>query len=425
MKLDKQQQAVVESKDKNILVVAGAGSGKTKVLTERVRHLLKNGVEPHNIVCITFTNMASQEMRQRLNDIPNIGDAFIGTIHGFANTIYRTSGITYRIFNMEIQLSIFKELLSRSLLRRESKYPNLSYQRYLKYTDLITLYEEGKISEEEVTRFLLPSEVYDLNEATKEMYKICKERNIITFNELLIATQEYYDSIGGTLEYVLVDEFQDVGTLEAEFIFGLNAKNLFLVGDDYQSIFGFKGGDVNIFKNLLNNEEWTVYYLENNYRNSKIITEFAYSIISQVDSKIDKNVNVMNYNESSSVTVNTKGHIRDYLKDIKESGNFGEWFILTRTNKEIFELQEVLEDLKIPYNSFKRAGMTLDDMTELMTENTVKLLTVHVSKGLENKNVILYGKFPVKLQPFFRNDEERKIMYVGVTRAEHTLIVLN
>lgn len=425
MKLDKQQQAVVESKDKNILVVAGAGSGKTKVLTERVRHLLKNGVEPHNIVCITFTNMASQEMRQRLNDIPNIGDAFIGTIHGFANTIYRTSGITYRIFNMEIQLSIFKELLSRSLLRRESKYPNLSYQRYLKYTDLITLYEEGKISEEEVTRFLLPSEVDDLKEATKEMYKICKERNIITFNELLIATKEYYDNIGGEIEYVLVDEFQDVGRPEAEFIFGLNAQNLFLVGDDYQSIFGFKGGDVNIFKNLLNNEEWTVYYLENNYRNSKIITEFAYSIISQVDSKIDKNVNVMNYNESSSVTVNTKGHIRDYLKDIKESGNFGEWFILTRTNKEIFELQEVLEDLKIPYNSFKRAGMTLDDMTELMTENTVKLLTVHVSKGLENKNVILYGKFPVKLQPFFRNDEERKIMYVGVTRAEHTLIVLN
>ena len=123
MKLDNQQQQVVESEDKNILVVAGAGSGKTRVLTERVRHLMREGVDPCNIVCITFTNMASQEMKQRLSDIPTIGDAFIGTIHSFANTIYRTSGLTYRIFSTEVQLEIFKELLSRGI-GRKPKYTN-------------------------------------------------------------------------------------------------------------------------------------------------------------------------------------------------------------------------------------------------------------------------------------------------------------
>ena len=426
MKLDKQQSIIVESSDRNILVVAGAGSGKTRVLTERVRHLLLNGVEPHNIVCITFTNMASQEMRQRLNDVSNIGDAFIGTIHGFANTIYRTSGLTYQIFNMEIQLNIFRELLSKSLLRRTSKYPNLTYQRYLEYIDLQTLCEEGKVSEGEVSRFLLPSEVDDLKEATEEMYKICKERNIITFNELLIATREYYDNIGGEIEYVLVDEFQDVGRPEAEFIFGLNAQNLFLVGDDYQSIFGFKGGDVNIFKNLLNCEDWTVYYLENNYRNCKEIVNFANGIIKQVDSRILKNVNVMVKNENGSVKVNTKGKIREYLlNEVKEDINYKDWFILTRSNKEIFELQDLLDDLDIPYTSFKRAGMSFDALNELMEENTVKLLTVHVSKGLESKNVILYGNFPVKKPTFLKNDDERKIMYVGITRAEKRLIILN
>lgn len=424
MKLDNQQQQVVESEDKNILVVAGAGSGKTRVLTERVRHLMKKGVEPHNIVCITFTNMASQEMKQRLSDIPNIGDAFIGTIHSFANTIYKTSGLTYQIFSTEIQLEIFRELLSRGI-GRKPKYTNLSYQKYIKYVDLQTLYEEGKVSDEQLQSFLLPSEQDDLKEATKDMWKICKERNIITFNELLRKTKQYYDEIEGRLEYVLVDEFQDVGKLEAEFIFGLNADNLFLVGDDWQSIYGFKGGDVNIFKGLLDREDWKVYYLENNYRNGSEIIKFANVIINQVSSKIKKNVNVINKDMQSSVDINTKGKVRDYLNRIKKEGNFKDWFILTRTNKEIFELQELLDELEIPYMSFKRAGMSFDQMNELMQENTVKVLTVHVSKGLENKNVILYGKFPVKLPSFLKNEDERKVMYVGVTRAEQKLIVLN
>lgn len=424
MKLDNQQQAVVESTDKNILVVAGAGSGKTRVLTERVRHLMRNGVEPSNIVCITFTNMASQEMKQRLSDIPTIGDAFIGTIHSFANTIYRTSGLAYRIFSMEIQLELFKEMLSRGI-GRKPKYTNLSYQKYLKYVDLQTLYDEGKVSEEELNSFLLPSEHDDLKEATKDMWKMCKERNIITFNELLQKTKKYYDEIGGKLEYVLVDEFQDVGKLEAEFIYGLNADNLFLVGDDWQSIYGFKGGDVNIFKGLLDRKDFKVYYLENNYRNCKEIVNFASGIIKQVSSKIPKNVNIMATDSNGSVKINTKGKIKDYLNEVKKDGNYRDWFILTRSNKEIFELQELLDEFEIPYMSFKRAGMSFDTMNELMQENTVKLLTVHVSKGLENKNVILYGSFPVKQPSFFKNEDERKVMYVGVTRAEERLIVLN
>lgn len=424
MKLDNQQQAIVESTDKNILVVAGAGSGKTRVLTERVRYLMRNGVEPSNIVCITFTNMASQEMKQRLSDIPTIGDAFIGTIHSFANTIYRTSGLTYRLFNTEIQLELFKEMLSRGI-GRKPKYTNLSYQKYVKYVDLQTLCEEGKASEEQLNSFLLPSEYSDLKEATKDMWKMCKERNIITFNELLQKTKKYYDEIDGKLEYVLVDEFQDVGKLEAEFIYGLNADNLFLVGDDWQSIYGFKGGDVNIFKGLLDSKDFKVYYLENNYRNCKEIVNFASEIIKQVGSKIPKNVNIMATESDGSVKVNTKGKIREYLNEVKKDGNYKDWFILTRSNKEIFELQDLLDEFEIPYMSFKRAGMSFDTMNELMQENTVKLLTVHVSKGLENKNVILYGSFPVKQPSYFKNEDERKVMYVGITRAEEKLIVLN
>ena len=87
MKLDTNQEQIVNSTAKNIIVSAGAGSGKTRVLTERVKHLIDIGVSPENIVCITFTNKAADEMRSRLEDVPCIGDAFIGTIHAFANRI--------------------------------------------------------------------------------------------------------------------------------------------------------------------------------------------------------------------------------------------------------------------------------------------------------------------------------------------------
>lgn len=421
--LDKQQQEIVESTAKNILVVAGAGSGKTRVLTERVRHLLNKGVEPHNIVCITFTNMASQEMKLRLMDVPNIGDAFIGTIHSFANTIYKTSGVTYQILNSEIEVDIYRELLSRGI-GRKPKYTNLTFQRFLEYMDIQKLHEEGKVSDEHLQNFLLPSESDDLRGATKDLRRICKERNIITFSELLDMTQQYYKEIDGKLEYVLVDEFQDVGKQEAEFVKALNADNTFLVGDDWQSIYGFKGGDVSIFKNLIKDPEFTVYYLENNYRNKKAIIDVATKVINQVKSKIVKKCNIVSEG-IGVVEVNNKCHIRDYLREIRKEGNFKDWFILTRSNKEIHELSEILESMDIPFMSFKRAGMTFDQMTELMQEDSVKLLTVHVSKGLENKNVLLYGNFQVVVPSYRQNEEERKVMYVGITRAEEKLVILN
>lgn len=92
MKLDTNQEQIVNSTAKNIIVSAGAGSGKTRVLTERVKHLIDIGISPENIVCITFTNKAADEMRSRLEDVSDIGDAFIGTIHSFANRILKASG---------------------------------------------------------------------------------------------------------------------------------------------------------------------------------------------------------------------------------------------------------------------------------------------------------------------------------------------
>ena len=113
MKLDTNQEQIVNSTAKNIIVSAGAGSGKTRVLTERVKHLIDIGVSPENIVCITFTNKAADEMRSRLEDVPCIGDAFIGTIHAFANRILKSSGKKYDLLTAEKEIEIVRYLINK------------------------------------------------------------------------------------------------------------------------------------------------------------------------------------------------------------------------------------------------------------------------------------------------------------------------
>lgn len=419
MKLDKEQEQAVKTDKKKVIVVAGAGSGKTRVLTERVKYLIESGVEPVNIACITFTNMAAQEMKKRLSDVDTIGDAFIGTIHSFANTIYKTSGFKYQIFNFEVKIKLYREVLENRTL-----YRNLTFQKFLRYLDYEKMTEDGLISEEELSDFLLPSERDDLAESKKEVRRLCKERSIVTFAELLEKTREYYHMIGGSLKYVLVDEFQDVGALEASFIKNLNAENEFYVGDDWQSIYGFNGGDVKIFKNLINDENFTTYYLQNNYRNASSVLDIAKKVIDQVESKIEKDIKVISDNEGE-VVISTKGKIDKFLDDIKEEEKFKDWFILTRTNREALTVADLLHKKQIPIMNVKKAGVSFEKMNEILSQESVKILTVHSAKGLENKNVLLYGNFPINVPTYMKNEDERKVMYVGITRAKNKLILLN
>ena len=106
-------------------------------------------------------------------------------------------------------------------------------------------------------------------------------------------------------------------------------------------------------------------------------------------------------------------------------GHYKDWFILVRANKDIHEVSAHLLSMNIPFVSFKQGGSSHDDIQYQMNLDAVKVLTVHSAKGLENKHVILYGNFPVRQKSYLRNSDERKVMYVGCTRAEDTLIILN
>ena len=435
--LDTQQESIVNSTDNNIVVVAGAGSGKTRVLTERIRHLVKDlKVVPHNIVAITFTNMAAEEMKLRLSDIDTIGDAFIGTIHSFANRIMKESGEKYTLFNDELDIQLHRELINKYC-------DNLTIERYLEYKDLKSEVEMGKANDNALISFFTPSEQSDFNMLHypcevvnkdiennthltfgESIKTLCKKRGIITFDELLVKAKDYFEKINAKVEYVFVDEFQDVGTLEYNFIKSLNSDNYFFVGDDYQSIYGFKGGNVRIFKSLVNDSNFHTYYLTNNYRNGTEILKLAEYVISQVDNRIVKEITPI-VSESGEYSIQNRGSVNDVLFTLKNEKSYREWFILVRTNKELYDIALKCQKIGIPYTTFKREGMSLSQLNKEMRSNRVKLLTVHTSKGLEVDNVIMYGNFPVSVPYYRKNDEERKVMYVRITRARKRLIVLN
>lgn len=181
------------------------------------------------------------------------------------------------------------------------------------------------------------------------------------------------------------------------------------------------GGNVNFFLNLMKNPKWKTYYLNNNYRCGRQIIDIANKVIIQCDDVINVH-SVCKSGKEGNIVIDSKYKIDDYLLKIKD---YKDWFVLVRTNKDIVKLEEKLYNLNIPYVSFRKGEMSLDDMRKCMNEDKVKLLTIHTSKGLESKNVLLWGNFPIKQKPYLRNNDEIKILYVGITRAIDNCIILN
>lgn len=421
--LDKNQQEIVDSNEPRIIVEAGAGSGKTRVLIERVKRLLKDGVEPSNMVCITFTNMAAEEMKERLVNVHGIGDCFIGTIHSFANKIFKNSNIEYKLFNEEIQDQFMSVLIALY-----GKF--LTMPVYLKYKEYAKKVDMGLMEEEDIERFIDPNALYEIKVFLKNyrdknypenMNILCKRHNVITFDELLERTTKYFKEIDGKVEYLFVDEFQDIGPLEKKFFQALNADNYFYVGDEKQALYAFKGGNVNFFLNLIKSPKWKTYYLKNNYRCGQAILELATRVIVQADDVISYE-SICKSGKVGNTIVDSKYKIDNYLKSIT---NYKDWFVLVRTNKDLVKLEAKMREFEIPYVSFRKGEMTLDQMRNCMAEDKVKLLTIHTSKGLESPNVLLWGNFPIRQKPYLRNNDELKVLYVGITRGIDQTIVLN
>lgn len=425
IKLSKQQLEIVNSDAKKIIVDAGSGSGKTRVLTERVRRILNSGASPESVVVITFTNTAANELYNRLSDIPNIKKCFIGTIHSYANKLLKQTGLKFDIFSEYYQTQFMDYILKNPSLHYYCTMDD--YIEFLKYDKLIAA---GRMSQSDLRDKFSDYKVYDelmcLLGKTKtsmrnQMYKetvptLCKSNNVITFDELIELATKYFSETKTSLDYLFVDELQDIGYLEYDFLIRLNAQNYFVIGDDFQSIFGFKGGDVNIFLSLMNNPDWTAYYLTENYRTSKSILMYANTIIKNAKDIIKKDVEYKNDNKGS-LEFQSKALLEKFLKSLKSTDD---WFLLTRTNKEMVMIDTILTKQNVDHYCFKQSTISQEKLKEIMGTPCIKVMTIHSAKGLECDNVALYGKLPVKGTG---DSDELKVYYVGLTRAKNRCVV--
>lgn len=211
------------------------------------------------------------------------------------------------------------------------------------------------------------------------------------------------------VSHMLVDECQDLDELTYYFLYHVPAENVFFCGDERQMIYSFRGGSHDFLQLMWESPEYENYYLNQNYRNAPNIINFADSFLS----------NMKPLSPRTKAIKRKKGEIHevsffDALADLEDVTDYSQWFIITRTNKQLDNVIKELADHQIPCTTFKKADLDLEELGERLKSNQVKVLTIHCSKGLEAQNVIAVGA------KMF-NDEERRIAYVAATRAKNKL----
>ena len=295
--LNDEQRAAVTTDAQHILVLAGAGSGKTKVLTSRMAWLIQQGLSPASLMAVTFTNKAAKEMLSRLAAITplNTRSMWIGTFHGLCNrmlrTHYRDAGLPqqYQILDSGDQQSAIKRLLKNHSVDTE-KFPPREVQRFI---------NSHKEKGERATEI----QAWDPHSAKLiELYQLydeqCQREGVVDFTELLLRCYELLsrnhlirEHYQRRFQHILIDEFQDTNDLQYRWLclLGGGGASLFAVGDDDQSIYAFRGANVD---NMMSFErdyaKGNIIRLEQNYRSYGHILNSANALIKHNPKRLGK-----------------------------------------------------------------------------------------------------------------------------------------
>ena len=361
---DKQLEAVKHTEGP-LLILAGAGSGKTKVLVHRIAYLIEHmGVSPYNIMAITFTNKAAAEMRERVEKIiPNVGSSiWVMTFH--ASCVRMLRRFIDRI-GYDNNFSIYDTEDQKTLIKRIYKNLNLDPKIIKEKTAIraISSYKDELTSPEEALR--QTNDFYDrqIINIYSEYQKALKQNNALDFDDIIVKcvellerdeeVREYYQE---KFKYIMVDEYQDTNNAQFRLIKLLadKYKNLCVVGDDDQSIYKFRGA--NIF-NILNFEnvykDAKLIKLEQNYRSKANILNVANAVIKNNKGRKDKSLWTAN-DSGEKIRVlefeNAAGEAEFIINEIKQkASDYSEWAVLYRTNAQSRLLEERCVLLNIPY----------------------------------------------------------------------------
>ena len=367
-KLNNEQKKAATFKDGPCLVIAGAGSGKTKVLTTRIANLIENGVKPYNILAITFTNKAAGEMRQRVNNIINAHDAFIGTFHSFGLKIIRENSALFNLtsaftlIDTEDQTSIIKKIMKDINITDKMISPAFIKSK-------ISFIKNNMLSDSEIANFLISENEKIAVKIYYEYEKILKRNNTLDFDDLLKKPVELFNSNKEVLEkyqdkfkYILIDEYQDTNEVQYKLVKLLSKKylNLFVVGDPSQSIYAFRGAN---YQNILNFEKdfkgCTVIKLPQNYRSTQTILDAANEVISHnkqrkdldLFSDLGQGVKIK-YIRTFNDSMENKRVVDEIQKLYEEGYNRKDMAIFYRTNAQSRSIEDALVKANIPYKVF-------------------------------------------------------------------------
>tara|TARA_B100000809_G_C15138566_1_gene531828 strand:+ start:1217 stop:3547 length:2331 start_codon:yes stop_codon:yes gene_type:complete len=371
---DSQRQAV-ENTEGPVMVIAGAGSGKTRVLTYRIAHLINKGVDPFNILSLTFTNKAAQEMKERIGKIIGGKEArniWMGTFHSVFSRILRNEAEkigypqNFTIYDTQDAKNLIKTILKEQGLDPKIYKPNLVYSRISSAKNNLlsaAAYNKNTTIQSEDRQSAKPK--------IGEIYKIYEQRcfkaGAMDFDDLLFKTNillrdhpKVLNDYQHRFKYILVDEYQDTNFSQYIIVKKLAAafENVCVVGDDAQSIYAFRGANIqNILNFKTDYPEAKTYKLEENYRSTQNIVNAANSIIKHNTEQIEKNVFTSNVEGKKikvhrAATDNEEGKIvANLIFDTQFSfqSKPKDFAILYRTNAQSRAMEEALRRKGIPY----------------------------------------------------------------------------
>ncbi|NTV78671.1 MAG: UvrD-helicase domain-containing protein, partial [Clostridiales bacterium] len=367
---DKQNQAVLQTEGP-LLILAGAGSGKTRVLTHRIAHMIEDkGINPWNIMAITFTNKAAGEMRERVDSIVGFGSdsIWVSTFHSTCVRILRRYidrlgfDHNFTIYDTDDQKTIMREICKK--LEVDTK--------QLKERTIMSMISSAKDELISVAEYELKAmgdySKKKIAQIYKEYQMTLRKNNALDFDDLIVKTVELFKACPDVLasyqdrfRYIMVDEYQDTNTAQFEFIRLLAGKyrNLCVVGDDDQSIYKFRGANI---RNILDFEsvypDACVIKLEQNYRSTQNVLNAANAVIRNNQGRKDKSLwsnqpvgNKIHFRQFDTASEEAEGVADDISRKKKEGiADYKDCAVLYRTNAQSRTLEERFVIDGIPYN---------------------------------------------------------------------------
>ncbi|WP_259067521.1 ATP-dependent helicase [Mucilaginibacter sp. X4EP1] len=413
--LNPEQQAAVKQIKGPVMIIAGAGSGKTRVITYRVAHLIRNGVDAFNILVLTFTNKAAREMRERINHLvgPDAKNIWMGTFHSVFAKLLRVEADkigypnNFTIYDTDDSKSVLRAILKEMSLDDKLYNPNFVHNRISAAKNNLVSWQEYQKNEQiQADDFSSGRGMLGIiyqNYATR-----CYRAGAMDFDDLLFKTNELLKNHPEVLnkyqhkfKYLMVDEYQDTNFSQYLIVKRLAAvnENICVVGDDAQSIYAFRGANI---QNILNFEkdypDLKVFKLEQNYRSTQNIVNVANSIISNNKEQLKKNV----FSEKETgdkikvlraFSDNEEGKIiaESIMQERSTRGlKWHDFAILYRTNAQSRSMEEALRKMGTPYKIY--GGLSFYQRKEIKDLIAYFRLTFNPNDEEALKRVINYPR---------------------------------